>query len=281
MRKKALLIRMEEDLFLLLKKASGSSGKSMTALVKEALSVSLALPVEMKAAGAPDFSKLADLLDIPENTVTRLARYFVDYLEFQVSDGLYHELGRLARFVVESQKGLSGANIIGIAEEEIPETSNQLEGILEATEEATNQILTSTETLLDDLSTLKRTAAMVKQVLPGEVVDAEDWWKMFDDFVSGAQNKLMEIFSACNFQDLTGQRIQKIVALIKNIEEKILDLVIRYDLKKKEVGLLTGEQEQPADEIMTVRSSQLEGPQRQQEAFQQDDIDSLLSNLGF
>jgi len=43
-------------------------------------------------------------------------------------------------------KGLCRANIVGITEKEIPKASDQLEGILEATEEATDQTLTLTET---------------------------------------------------------------------------------------------------------------------------------------
>lgn len=261
---------MDETLYKTLKTVSLKNGKSMNSIANKALSLAFAPPHVPNPPGDIDFSNLAELLDVPRETVVRLAKYLVDYVEFKESEGLYQELGKLARFILENQKVLNGTNITGITENDIPETSNQLEGILETTEKATNQILTSTESLLEALNTLK------KEINPPSTIDRG----LIEAFISNTQNELMKILSACNFQDLTGQRIQKIVSLIKNIEEKILDLIVRYDLRKREI-----ESGLPPQSHLGSKSPSsiqlLQGPQRKEEAFSQNDIDSLLSDLGF
>ncbi len=273
--RKSLHIRMDETLYENLKTASRGNGKSMNSIVNKALNLVFAPPNVPDPPGDIDFSNLAELLDIPRETVVRLAKYLVDYVEFKESEGLYQELGKLARFILENQKVLNSTNINGITENDIPETSNQLEEILEATEEATNQILTSTEVLLDTLDALKKEiSASNATIVNGEAKE------LIEKFISNTQSELMKIFSACNFQDLTGQRIQKIVSLIKDIEEKILDLIVRYDLRRKEAESGMPPQSRLGAEI-PPSIQPLQGPKRKGEAFSQNDIDSLLSDLGF
>ncbi|MEH0071532.1 protein phosphatase CheZ [Pannonibacter sp. Pt2-lr] len=39
------------------------------------------------------------------------------------------------------------------------------------------------------------------------------------------QEKVIQIFEACNFQDLTGQRITKVINTLRFIEERIIDMM--------------------------------------------------------
>ena len=83
--------------------------------------------------------------------------------------------------------------------------TNELHAVVSGTEQATEQILTSAEkvdTLAGDLG------AMVGDST-GEAL-ARD-----------IQGQVVSIFEACNFQDLTGQRITKVVTTLSFIEERV------------------------------------------------------------
>ena len=74
----------------------------------------------------------------------------------------------------------------------------------------------------------------------------------------------MRIFEACSFQDLTGQRIQKVVLTLLNIEDKLAAL----------------EQSLIGDEVLSDETpnidDELSGPSLPGEAVSQDEIDRLM-----
>ncbi|SHI58319.1 chemotaxis protein CheZ [Desulfatibacillum alkenivorans DSM 16219] len=87
-----------------------------------------------------------------------------------------------------------------------------------------------------------------------------------------ATNKdLVDIFTAQDYQDLTGQVIQKIITLIKDLESKLLNLVTKFGVKVTKDK--TGEQQE-----------ELYGPshaQRDDAVHSQDEVDALLKEFGF
>jgi chemotaxis protein CheZ len=82
-----------------------------------------------------------------------------------------------------------------------------------------------------------------------------------------------KILEACSFQDITGQRINKVVKSIKQIDEKISRLM--GVLEEKIPGL-------PSTVLQDTRQGDaklLNGPQMPDKAISQDDIDKLLADL--
>ncbi len=86
------------------------------------------------------------------------------------------------------------------------------------------------------------------------------------------------IYEACSFQDITGQRIGKVVGALRQIEFKVEGLLAafgdenaraRRDHLESELGGREG-----------VEGSLLSGPQGQAEVQNQDDIDAVFENLG-
>jgi len=85
-------------------------------------------------------------------------------------------------------------------------------------------------------------------------------------------DKVIEIFEACSFQDITGQRISKVVKTLNLIDEQIKCIVDRMDneLKAKDDG-----GSRPTGE--SLLSGLLNGPALGGTGIDQDEVDSHFS----
>lgn len=165
----------------------------------------------------------------------------------QVSlNSILTEMRDLLIVIEETRTELGRAAPSKIKGEAIPVATDELDAIVEATSEATGSIMDSCDVIMEQTSSLEGDAS--------EKVTAE----------------VMKIYEACSFQDITGQRISKVVTTFHDIEEKIDRLVSVLGIK--EVGEL--EVEEPAgDEAL------MNGPQLPNNAISQEDIDKLLAEF--
>ena len=82
-------------------------------------------------------------------------------------------------------------------------------------------------------------------------------------------NEIIKIFEACNFQDITGQRTNKVIKTIRFIEEKILALINIWGVDAF-LDLPVHNQSAEGDNAL------LNGPQRENEGITQDEINALF-----
>lgn len=94
-------------------------------------------------------------------------------------------------------------------EQKVGRTRDELHAVVESTERATNLILTAAETV----DTLAR----------GIVQRTGDAAARMD--AQAIQEQMQTVFGACNFQDLTGQRISKVVRTIVLVEERAAEML--------------------------------------------------------
>jgi chemotaxis protein CheZ len=90
--------------------------------------------------------------------------------------------------------------------EEMAKVNGELGAVVGGTEQATQQILEATEAIDQAATALSRNISPDQQKLLSEEI----------------QERVVSIFEACNFQDLTGQRISKVMATMKFIENHIM-----------------------------------------------------------
>jgi chemotaxis protein CheZ len=151
------------------------------------------------------------------------------------------------------------------------EASRQLGEILVTTETATESIMTVVEKHLERNA---QNMAILDRI--GASADAEDVAALR----SGAETldqDLMEIMTTLSFQDLTGQRIKRIVTALQQIEKVVFELYMATGLSMK---AMAENPDQPVEEIRQAskaRASELKGPQPDSS---QSDVDDLLSQLG-
>jgi chemotaxis protein CheZ len=89
--------------------------------------------------------------------------------------------------------------------EEMAKVNGELGAVVGGTEEATQHILEAAESIDQAASALATVTSPDQQKILSEEI----------------QERVVSIFEACNFQDLTGQRIKKVMTTMKFIEEHI------------------------------------------------------------
>jgi chemotaxis protein CheZ len=89
--------------------------------------------------------------------------------------------------------------------EEMARVNGELGAVVGGTEEATQQILEAAESIDNAASALGKVNSLDQQKILSEEI----------------QERVVSIFEACNFQDLTGQRISKVMTTMKFIENHI------------------------------------------------------------
>jgi len=153
------------------------------------------------------------------------------------------------------------SEIAGIAVEKDDVTTfdsmaDRLDAIVESTAQATDTILAAMEAVDGCVDRLR------SHPEPAEI----------DSICDAIIEKSMAAMEACSFQDLTGQRITKVVGTMKFVEERVNAMAELCG--RDEVKALTDEWDLPTQLDDGVP---LEGPQRVGEGISQDDIDDLFA----
>ena len=130
--------------------------------------------------------------------------------------------------------------------------TDTLDAIVENTEAAGNAILESMEAIGASVAKLQNVNDPTAAAVCDEIVDSTN-----------------KVFEACAFQDLTGQRITRVVKSLQFMEDHINRLVRMWG--KEELARLAAE--------LAVQSAPalMQGPQRPSVAISQDDIDKLFA----
>jgi len=162
---------------------------------------------------------------------------------------LHREIGDLLGFIQQAKQDIAAMEPNRIRSRDIPGAHNELDAVVAATEEATGKILDAAE----DIENLAAASE-------GEAADT------LTDIAT-------KIYEASNFQDITGQRIAKVVTILAEIEARIADIA----------HVLGDEEEVPYDPTVPVRIDrdgvELHGPQSGGEATEQDEIDRLMAEM--
>jgi chemotaxis protein CheZ len=86
------------------------------------------------------------------------------------------------------------------------------------------------------------------------------------------------VYESCNFQDITGQRITKVVKALKHIESKVDALVAAFGDEISKYKAQHPQAEKAKEDPMSDQAL-LNGPQLAANAGKQDDIDALLASF--
>ena len=160
---------------------------------------------------------------------------------------LLREVEELGRTIAIAKSEIAALRVDDITDHDIPFATDELDAIVEHTAQATHAILESCE-MLDAVS---------------EVVTGEPATQL--------QNAVTRIYEACSFQDITGQRITKVVTTLKVIEEKVAHIISTFGTSSDARGR--------AANTITSDADLLNGPQLPAHAMDQSDIDKLMASF--
>ncbi|WP_417769111.1 protein phosphatase CheZ [Stappia sp.] len=117
-------------------------------------------------------------------------------------DSIYEAIAKTKREIATLH------NTAGSESQDMTRVTNELDAVVSGTEGATEGILSAAEFIDETANTLSAR-------LSGQ--DAE--------LANDIQEKVIQIFESCNFQDLTGQRITKVIGTLRFIEDRIIRMM--------------------------------------------------------
>jgi len=167
---------------------------------------------------------------------------------------LLHEVEELGRTIAAARAEIAALQVDDITASHIPSATDELDAIVAHTAGATNSILEVCETL-----------DSVAGKLDGEAAAA-------------LQDATTRIYEACSFQDITGQRITKVVATLKAIDSKVAQILNTFS----EAHGDSFRAPTPAVVVSPVPANgdpAAVGPQLPGNAMDQTDIDKLLASF--
>ncbi|MCX2723891.1 protein phosphatase CheZ [Roseibium salinum] len=119
------------------------------------------------------------------------------------------ELDAIYEAIAQTKKEIATLHhTTGAKGEEMTRVTNELDAVVIGTEGATETILSAAEFIDETANTLSARMKGQDAELAGDI-----------------QDKVVQIFEACNFQDLTGQRITKVVNTLRFVEDRIMQMM--------------------------------------------------------
>jgi chemotaxis protein CheZ len=178
---------------------------------------------------------------------------------------LYKEVVDLAKYIETAKQEIAALQPAEIRDEHIRTATDELDAVIGATEKATFAIFDACDAI----------GAIAGQS------DAETAAKLNDQITA--------IYEACNFQDITGQRISKVVRTLKHIESKVDMIVAAFGSEVRQnhaprLAKLAAEDAEVAVHFEPMSAEEadqqlLHGPQLPGNAMDQDEIDRLLASF--
>lgn len=167
---------------------------------------------------------------------------------------LKKELVGLFGHLQKIRKELAALNPPG-APDHFGSMSDQLDAIVHATEGATNSIMESVEGI-DTLMAEARTYCQGGKL--GDIFDQ-------------VTDRVNTVFEACSFQDITGQRVTKVVNSLKFVEERINAIIFTWGKDELTKVVVEIKEDQDPDKQL------LHGPQLPGQGVTQADVDKMLA----
>ncbi len=162
---------------------------------------------------------------------------------------LRRELQEMSASIMETRREIAAIKPDDAGDNRIMAATGELDVIVSATERATTEILSSAEQVQD-----------VAMKLREEGVDAASCDEL--------DNHVINIFTACSFQDITGQRTTKVVNALRYLELRVNTWIVIWGVE--------GVDPTHASRVDRPDSHLLEGPRLESEAASQDEIDRIL-----
>jgi len=174
---------------------------------------------------------------------------------------LQSELTDLSAAIERTKQELSALHYDGPSAARFEEAGNELDAVVKATETATDTILTASERIDSAAAHLGASAAD----------------EMGRNQAEEIAEQVVNIFEACNFQDITGQRITKVVAALQYIDERVGKMMEIWGGPQDLAAFAPEVEEEEAHE--EDESALLNGPALEEHHGHatQDDIDALFA----
>ncbi len=227
-------------------------------------------PPPVAAPQLPELTRLAEIPALFHEMLESIQRYSA-----QASQVIRGELEALSRFIAEANAEITAVRPNEICDLHLPGAADELDAVVGHTEQATNTIFAAVEA--------------IEAALP----------EMPPETAARVTAAVTRIYEACSFQDITGQRITKVMRALREVQRRVGSLLVGFGDGQPALAaggqgapagappltsqadvdaLLVGAAARPAGGGACRRDGEvaLHGPQLPRHAPGQADIDALL-----
>jgi chemotaxis regulatin CheY-phosphate phosphatase CheZ len=169
----------------------------------------------------------------------------------QAVDRIRFDLVEMAKAISRTKSEIAAIKPDADHHGKFGEASEELDSIVQATETATSNILAAAEQVQEIAWTLR------EQGFEAEVCDLLD-------------SKATDVYTACSFQDITGQRTRKVITVLRYLESRINAMIGIWGLN----GAMAAEAAETARE--RAHDALLNGPALPGQGFDQTDVDVVI-----
>ena len=199
---------------------------------------------------------------------------------------LFQQVGQLTRQLHDSLGDcFDPEKMSSIASNDIPNARERLNYVIEKTEESANRTLSAVESTVPISEELNKDSQQMqedwekfkrREMTADDFRDLSKRITVFLEAVSNHSSQIhghiTEVLMAQEYQDLTGQTIKQVIEIVEKVESSLIELI-----KCQGFGVCETESSE--------KDLKAEGPQvnttKKNVMASQDDVDDLLSSLGF
>lgn len=171
-------------------------------------------------------------------------------------DVLRRELEMMAASIAQTRREIAAIKPESSGNNRIVQATEELDFVVRSTERATAEILTAAEGI---------------QTIAGDLRSKGVDGAVCDELEAHATNLMV----ACSFQDLTGQRMTKVVNALRYLEQRVNTMIEIWGITPEDAAKV---KQQLSDTRPDAHL--LNGPAREGEGVAQDDVDRLLNGGG-
>jgi len=222
----------------------------------------------------------------------------------QMQSELFEEVGKLTRQLHDSLNNFQlDSKLTDLTQDALPDAKERLNYVIKMTENAANKTMDAIEEglpLADKLSSELDSIKPSWDRLMGRDLKLGEFKSLchgLDSFILNThgnaqklQSLMTEVLMAQDFQDLTGQVIRRVIELVREVEESLIHMLkvfgspIEAELPENEV--IEEKNIESSLQVEKELDQVAEGPiidalERDDVVSDQDDVDDLLSSLGF
>jgi len=189
---------------------------------------------------------LADVASVTEILISAMRSYFRG-----IDTQIYRECRTLADYIDNARREIASLEPDDLESAKIPRAGMELDAIVQHTETATNTIMECAEAIMN--------------------ADPSDE----EAYKATVQDNIVQIFEACSFQDITGQRISKVVETLSYVESRINELRTLLGITNTDIAASRTDRDDAEDDA-NGEGEATSGPALQGEGIDQSAVDAMF-----
>jgi len=245
--------------------------------------------------------------NLPPVTVSlEQAKLLVQYLESDQQDKaneliadiqspvnieLFAEIGKLTRQLHDSLNNFQvDSRLSDLASADIPDAKERLNYVIERTENAANKTMDAVESIFPVVDSLEKQVEAVnplwEKLIKNQLalpefkalcIEIDKLLKSTGKDTDTIRTLMTDVLMAQDFQDLTGQVIRKVIELVREVEDSLIGMLTAFELPSSSNQVKA----KPSVGENLVEGPIMNSKERDDVVSDQDDVDDLLSSLGF